>query len=365
MSNESISKDEKIFYPPKALSEKAYIKSMEEYEELYKQSIEDPEAFWTKQAEENLAWFKKWDKLMWYDFSRIGEVDEPYTKWFEGAKLNVAYNCLDRHIESGKKDKIAILWQGEKDEERKTYTYGELHAEVCRFSNVLKKHGVGKGDKVTLYMPMIPELPIAVLACARIGAVHSVVFSAFSSDSLATRVTDSSSKMIITSDVSLHAGKVSDLKSKVDEAVAQCDCVDKVIVYNRGNTTPEMVSGRDYWWQEEMSADDIDDTCEPEQMDAEDPLFILYTSGTTGKPKGVVHTTAGYLLHVTLTFKYIFDVHDDDIFWCTADIGWITGHSYIVYGPLSNGATEVMFEGLQDHHILYRSNGHSRPDATG
>jgi len=339
-------KDKKIFYPPAELSEKAYIKSMEEYEKLYKESIDNPEAFWTKQADENIAWFKKSDKVMWQDFSKIGEVEGPYTKWFEGAKLNVSYNCLDKNIENGKKDKVAILWQGEKDEDRKSYTYGELHKEVCRFSNVMKKLGVGKGDKVTLYMPMIPELSIAVLACARIGAIHSVVFSAFSFESLATRVNDSSSKVIITSDVSFHAGKVSDLKSKVDEAVAKCDCVEKVIVFNRGDSTPDMVSGRDFWWHEEMAAADIADTCEAEQMDAEDPLFILYTSGTTGKPKGVVHTTAGYLLHVTLTFKYIFDVHDDDIFWCTADIGWITGHSYIVYGPLSNGATEVMFEGV-------------------
>lgn len=341
----SMIEDERVFYPPEELSEKAYIGSIEEYERLYKESIEEPERFWARQGEENIVWFKKWDKVLEYDFLSIGETEKPYVKYFEGAKLNVSYNCLDRHLSSGRRNKAAIIWQGEKEKESRTITYQQLHTEVCKFANVLKKHGIRKGDKVTIFLPMIPELPIAMLACARIGAVHSVVFSAFSSEALATRVIDSNSKLIITTDVGFHGGRVIELKRKVDYAIKECSCVRKVIVYNYGNMKVDMTPGRDFWWHEEMIAEDIKAICEPEEMDAEDPLFILYTSGTTDKPKGVVHTTAGYLLHVHLSFKWVFDVKDEDIFWCTADIGWVTGHSYIVYGPLSNGATSLMYEG--------------------
>lgn len=342
----SVMKEERIFYPPKELSEKAYIKSMDEYERLYKESIEEPERFWARQAEENIVWFKKWDKVMEYDFSKIGEVEEPYVKFFQGAKLNVSYNSLDRHLGSWRRNKAAIIWQGEKEEEKRTLTYQQLHTEVCKFANVLKKHGVKKGDVVTIFLPMIPELPIAMLACARIGAIHSVVFSAFSADALKNRIIDCNSKMVITSDVGFHGGRVINLKSKTDEALHDCGGVEKVIVYNRGNTKVDMKPERDLWWCKEINSPDITDICEPVEMEAEDPLYILYTSGSTGKPKGVLHTTGGYLLYAHLTFKWIFDVKDEDIFWCTADIGWVTGHSYVVYGPLSNGATFLMFEGV-------------------
>ncbi|MBU1486863.1 acetate--CoA ligase [bacterium] len=343
---ESMMNEKRIFYPPKELSEKAHIKSMQEYESLYRESIDDPEGFWGRMAEENIDWFEKWDRVLEYDFSNIGEVEEPYLKFFQGAKLNVSYNCLDRHLATWRRNKAALIWQGEKEEERRTLTYQQLHTEVCKFANVLKKHGVKKGDRITLFLPMILELPIAMLACSRIGAIHSVVFSAFSSDSLRGRILDCDSKMIITSDVGFHGGRVINLKSKTDEALHDCGGVEKVIVFNRGNSKVDMKPDRDFWWHEEIDAPDITDKCEPEKMEAEDPLYILYTSGSTGKPKGVLHTTAGYLLHVTLSHKWIFDVKDEDIFWCTADIGWVTGHSYIVYGPLANGATSLMFEGV-------------------
>ena len=343
---ESMMNEKRIFYPPKELSEKAHIKSMQEYESLYRESIDDPEGFWGRMAEENIDWFEKWDRVLEYDFSNIGEVEEPYLKFFQGAKLNVSYNCLDRHLATWRRNKAALIWQGEKEEERRTLTYQQLHTEVCKFANVLKKHGVKKGDRITLFLPMILELPIAMLACSRIGAIHSVVFSAFSSDSLRGRILDCDSKMIITSDVGFHGGRVINLKSKTDEALHDCGGVEKVIVFNRGNSKVDMKPDRDFWWHEEIDAPDITDKCEPEKMEAEDPLYILYTSGSTGKPKGVLHTTAGYLLHVTLSHKWIFDVKDEDIFWCTADIGWVTGHSYTVYGPLANGATSLMFEGV-------------------
>ncbi|MEK7870899.1 MAG: acetate--CoA ligase, partial [Nitrospirota bacterium] len=262
----------------------------------------------------------------------------------------ISYNCLDRHLDTWRRNKAAIIWQGEDDGEKRTLTYQQLHSQVCRFANVLKKRGIKKGDVVTIYLPMIPELPVAMLACARIGAIHSVVFSAFSSDALRHRILDCNSKMVITSDIGFHGGRVVDLKNKTDKALLDdLKSTEKVIVYNRGNSKVDMKPGRDYWWHEEMNASDITDRCNPAEMDSEDPLFILYTSGSTGKPKGVLHTTAGYLLHVNLSFRWIFDVKDKDIFWCTADIGWVTGHSYVVYGPLSNGATSLMYEGVLTH----------------
>ncbi|MFH1563245.1 MAG: acetate--CoA ligase [Nitrospirota bacterium] len=342
----SMMQEDRIFYPPKELSEKAHIKSMDEYERLYKESVDDPEGFWGRMAEENLDWFKKWDKVLEYDFSKIGEVEEPYVQWFKGGRLNVSYNCIDRHLNSWRRNKAAIIWQGEKEEDKRTLTYQQLHTAVCKFANVLKSQGIKKGDRVTLYLPMILELPIAMLACSRIGAIHSVVFSAFSSESLKNRILDCNSKMVITADVGFHGGRIIDLKSKTDEALNDCEGVEKVIVYDRGNTKVDMKPNRDFWWHEEMNKPGITDNCKPEEMDAEDPLYILYTSGSTGKPKGVLHTTAGYLLHVALSHRLIFDVKDEDIFWCTADIGWVTGHSYIVYGPLANGATTMMFEGI-------------------
>ncbi|MFQ6102667.1 MAG: acetate--CoA ligase [Candidatus Glassbacteria bacterium] len=342
----SVMKETRSFNPPEELSQRAHIKSLEEYEKLYRESIDDPDSFWGRLAEEQLEWFQRWEKVLEYDFSRVGEAQEPYVKFFPGGKLNVSYNCLDRHLGSWKRNKAALIWQGEDEGERRTLTYQQLHTEVCRFANVLKKHGVKKGTVVTIFLPMIPELPIAMLACARIGAIHSVVFSAFSADALKDRILDCDAKMVITADVGFHGGRVIDLKAKTDEALYDCGGVEKVIVYNRGNSKVDMEPGRDLWWHEEVNAFDIKDTCDPVHVESEDPLFILYTSGSTGKPKGVLHTTAGYLLHVHLSLKWIFDVKDEDIFWCTADIGWVTGHSYIVYGPLSNAATALMFEGI-------------------
>lgn len=342
---ESSLKEERLFPPPEELSQHAHVKSMEEYEELYRQSIDHPEKFWGTMAEKHLSWFEKWDKVLEYDFSHIGEIEAPYVKFFQGAKLNASYNCLDRHLQTWRKNKLALIWQGDEEGDKRTFTYEELHREVCKFANVLKKHGVRKGSVVTIFLPMVPELVIAMLACARIGAVHSVVFSAFSAEALRSRILDCESGAVVTADVGFHGGKIIELKSKVDEALQECPNVKTVIVNNRGNTEVKMQEGRDFWWKEEVSAADISDVCEPVRMDAEDPLYILYTSGSTGKPKGVLHTTAGYLLYAMLTSKYVFDLQDNDVYWCSADCGWVTGHSYIVYGPLSNGATAVMFEG--------------------
>ncbi len=342
----SMLKEKRIFPPDPAFQEKAHVSGMDAYKKLYRESIEDPSGFWGRQAEEALQWSKKWDSVVEHDFTRIGETEKPYVRWFSGGRLNVSVNCLDRHLENGRADKTAIIWQGEKDEERQTLTYRDLHERVCRFANVLKKHGVKKGATVTLFMPMIPELPVAMLACARLGAIHSVVFSAFSADALRNRIQDCRSYMVITADVGFHGGKTIELKKKVDQALQDAPTVEKVIVFNRGNTDVAFTEGRDCWWHDEYGAPDISDECPPEALESEDPLYILYTSGSTGKPKGVLHTTAGYLLHTHLTFKYVFDYHEDDIYWCTADIGWVTGHSYMVYGPLSNGATSLMFEGV-------------------
>jgi acetyl-CoA synthetase len=343
---ESMQKEERSFPPPPSFASAARVKSIEEYRDLYRASIDDPAGFWARQAEENIHWFKSWDKILDADFDGIGQKQAPYLKWFIGGKLNVSFNCVDRHVATWRRNKAALVWQGEKEEDKRTLTYQQLHREVCRFANVLRKQGVKKGTAVTIFMPMVPELPVALLACARIGAIHSVVFSAFSPDSLRSRIQDCQSYLVITADVGFHAGKVIDLKNKTDEAIKDCPSVRKVIVYNRGGTQVNMQAGRDVWWHEETAAADIKDMCEPEAMDAEDPLFILYTSGSTGKPKGVLHTTAGYLLYTHMTFKYVFDIREEDIFWCTADVGWITGHSYLVYGPLSNGATCMMFEGV-------------------
>ncbi len=349
MSSQSIDsylQEHRVFPPPAEFAKRAHISSLEEYKRLYRESVENPDAFWMRMAEDYLHWFKKPEKAVTERFATIGEKAEPYVEYFSGGKLNVSYNCLDRHVEGGRADKRALIWQGEKEEEKRTLTYRELHREVSRFANVLKKHGVKKGTVVTIFMPMIPELPVALLACARIGALHSVVFSAFSPDSLKSRIQDCDSYMVLTSDVGFHAGKIVELKKKADQAIAECPTVKKVLVYNRGNVDAPMQAGRDFWWHEELADPAISDTCAPEVLDAEDPLLVLYTSGSTGKPKGVLHTSGGYLLFTQMTFKYIFDYHEDDIFWCTADVGWITGHSYLVYGPLAAGASCVMFEGV-------------------
>ena len=341
---ESTYKSEEIYVPEAGFRARAHVGSVAAYLELYERSVADPEAFWGEMAEKYVSWFQKWDRVMWSDFGSIGKVEGPYVKFFEGAKLNVSYNCVDRHVEAGKGEKVAIHWHGEGKTETRTLTYGDLQVAVARFANVLKQNGVKKGTVVTIYMPMIPEMPIALLACARIGAVHSVVFSAFSPEALKNRVRDCHSEVIITADISLHAGKCSDLKAKVDQAAAECEMVHKVIVYQRGEGTCAMKAHRDVWWHEEAAK--VSDTCVPEAMDAEDPLFILYTSGSTGKPKGVLHTTGGYLLWTTMTSHLVFDLQEDDVFWCTADVGWITGHSYLTYGPTANGVTQVMFEGV-------------------
>jgi len=335
----SMMDERRVFPPPKELSQRAYIKTMEEYRTLYQESLDDPEGFWARFAED-VEWFRKWDKVMVDDFANARH------EWFVGGKLNVAYNCLDRHLTAARKDKVAIIWEGEPEGESKTYTYQQLYEEVCRFANVLKKQGVKKGDRVSIYLPMIPELPIAMLACARIGAIHSVVFGGFSAESLRDRILDAGTQVLICCDGYYRGGRVINSKANADAAMAQCPGVKRAIVVKRIGEEVTMQEGRDTWWHEEMAAKDIASDCKPEQMDSEDPLFILYTSGSTGKPKGVLHTQAGYLLYILETFKYVFDYKDKDIFWCTADIGWVTGHSYIVYGPLAAGATTVMFEGV-------------------
>jgi acetyl-CoA synthetase len=333
-----LSSEQRTFAPSAELSSKAHIGNMQQYEEMYKKSVDDPEGFWGDIAEKNITWSKKWDKVLEYDFHK------PEIKWFQGGKLNASVNCLDRHLERGRMHKTAILWEAD-DGSNRTYTYEQLHLEVNRFANVLKKNGVGKGDRVAIYMPMIPELAIAMLASARIGAIHSITFGGFSAHALKDRVNDCTAKIVITSDKGVRGGKSVPLKANADEALEECPSVEKMIVVKHVGDI-DMKDGRDLWWHEEMAADDIQDFCEPEQMDAEDPLFILYTSGSTGKPKGVLHSTGGYMVYTNLTFKYIFDYHEEDVWFCTADIGWVTGHSYIVYGPLSEGATSIMFEGV-------------------
>ncbi|NER11816.1 acetate--CoA ligase [Leptobacterium flavescens] len=317
------------------------IDSLEEYFKAYRESVDQPEKFWEDIAEENFVWRKKWDKVLEYD------LHEAQVKWFLNAKLNITENCIDRHL-AERGEKTAILWEpNDPNEAAKQITYKELYHQVNRFANVLKSKGIGKGDRVCIYLPMIPELAYAVLACARIGAIHSVVFAGFSATALATRINDSECKMVITSDGAFRGGKTIDLKGIVDEALEQCSCVENVLVAKRINSDIELKENRDHWLQPLL--DEAADSCEAETMDAEDPLFILYTSGSTGKPKGMLHTTAGYMVYSSFTFKNIFQYQEEDIYWCTADIGWITGHSYIIYGPLANGATTVMFEGVPSY----------------
>jgi len=344
MEQESLSSmmhEKRVFYPPEELSRQAYIKSLEEYKEIYQRSLKDPEGFWGEAAQQ-LDWYKKWDKVLVQDFA------EGRHEWFVGGKLNVSYNCLDRNLKSWRKNKAALIWEGDTGD-IKTLTYQQLYCNVCRFANVLKKHGVRKGDRVSIYLPMILELPIAMLACARIGAVHSVIFGGFSAEALRNRILDCDSKVLICVDGYYRSGRIIRSKDNADEALKECPAVKDVIVVRRAGIQVKMEQGRDCWWHEEMDSGYPRPTCEPEVMDAEDPLFILYTSGSTGKPKGVLHTQAGYLLYAYQTFKWIFDIKEEDTFWCTADIGWVTGHTYIVYGPLAAGATCLMFEGVPNY----------------
>jgi len=330
---DSTLRENRVFPPPPEFSAKAHIKSLAEYEALYQESIQNPEKFWAGVAKE-LHWFKPWDKVL--------EWDLPWAKWFVGGQLNLSYNCLDYQIQDGRASKTAIIWEGEPGEIRRL-TYAELHSEVQRFASALKSLGIQKGDRVAIYMGMTPELAIALLACARIGAVHSVIFGGFAANAIADRVGDCGCVAIITQDTSYRRGNEIKLKATVDEAMPACPTVKHVVVYKRTGSSVDMVAGRDHWWHDLVAK--AAPTCPAEPMDSEDPLYILYTSGSTGKPKGLLHTTGGYAVQTYLTSKYVFDLRDDDIYWCTADVGWVTGHSYVVYGPLQNGATVLMYEG--------------------
>jgi acetyl-CoA synthetase len=331
---ESLQHEERVFPPPSEFAAHAQIKSMEELEALRAEAAADPEKFWARLAESELHWFNQWDTVLHWQ--------APHAQWFTGGKINISYNCLDRHLTTARRNKAALIWEGEPGETR-TLTYQQLHTEVCRFANVLKKIGVEKGDRVALYMPLIPELAISMLACARIGATHSVVFGGFSSNALIDRINDAQCKAVVTADGGWRRGHEVKLKAAVDEALKQTPSVKSCVVVKRTGSEIHMETGRDHWWHALMPT--VDANCPAEELDSEHPLFILYTSGTTGKPKGILHTTGGYLLQTHLTTKWIFDLKDEDIYWCTADIGWVTGHSYVVYGPLSNGATALMYEG--------------------
>jgi acetyl-CoA synthetase len=333
----SILKEQRVFPPPDAFRQAAHLRSLDEYRAAYARSLEDPEAFWAEQAEA-LVWSRRWDRVL--------DWQPPHAKWFVGAQLNISENCLDRHVATWRRNKAAIVWEGEPGDTR-TLTYQQLLLEVCRFANVLKSLGVASGDRVGIYMPMIPEAAIAMLACARIGATHSVVFGGFSAEALRDRMNDAQAKLVVTADGAYRRGTVVKLKAAVDGALDDAPSVQQTVVVRRTGENVPMRAGRDHWWHELMEA--ASTVCPPVPLDAEHPLFILYTSGTTGKPKGVVHTTAGYLLGVTLTTRYVFDLKEEDTYWCTADIGWVTGHSYTVYGPLSNGGTSVMYEGALNH----------------
>ncbi len=331
---EALLQEDRTFPPTEEFRKQANIADPN----IYEVASKDPEGFWARFAEE-LSWTRKWDKVL--------EWDPPHAKWFTGGQLNVSYNCIDRHLTSARRNKAALIWEGEPGD-WKVYTYWDLYREVCRFANGLKSLGVKKGERVTIYMPMVPELPIAMLACARIGAPHSVIFGGFSAESIRDRLVDSQSKVMITADGGYRRGSIVQLKQNADDALDATPIVEKVVVLRRtGHADDKMVPGRDIWWHDLVDGQPM--TCEPEPMDSEDMLYLLYTSGTTGKPKGIVHTTAGYLVGTYATAKWIFDLKEDDVYWCTADIGWVTGHSYIVYGPLANGATTVMYEGTPDH----------------
>jgi len=344
--------ENRVFPPPKSFAKAAWIKSMAEYKKLYHESIRQPEKFWARQAKEELVWFKPWKSVLQWKL--------PQAKWFAGGQLNVCYNCLDRHLNTPTANKAALIWEGEPAGpgtpcEERTYTYKQLHREVCLFANVLKRNGVQKGDRVIIYLPMTPEAAMAMLACARIGAVHSVVFGGFSAQSVADRIFDSQAKVVITADGGFRRGSVVPLKKSVDDALALKDAagnllaktIEKVIVLRRSNHEIHIQEGRDVWWHREVQ--NVEADCPAEKLESETPLFILYTSGSTGKPKGILHTTAGYLLQAKLTTKYVFDLRPEDVYWCTADVGWVTGHSYVVYGPLANGATSLMYEGAPNY----------------
>ncbi len=340
-SMDSLMTEERTFPPPAAIKADAHLNSIEQYEEMWERAAKDPDGFWLEQAK-SLTWFKEPSRGLEYTWDTKNRKIEH--TWFADGELNVSYNCLDRHLGTPTAKKTALIWQGEEEDDVRKITYEELYREVCKFANVLKSRGIKKGDRVAIYMPMVPELAVVMLACTRIGAIHSIIFGGFSSEAIVGRVNDSDCKMLIVTNSGRRSGKRLPLKDMADEALKKTPTIEKVIVVKVDEEPCTIKEGRDLWYHDEMAG--ASEECPAEHMNAEDMMFILYTSGSTGKPKGVVHTTAGYLLHVALTHKIVFDIHEDDIFWCTADIGWVTGHSYIVYGPLANGATSLMFEGV-------------------